>query len=133
MGSGICTLDGQYFTAWDNYGSFTANTSTIEIITTSNYSIPFSGGGASYYNLWYFRGASTVDNSIIGATTFNDIKDDGSALHKFIFPASTTINVTSFTVSGASCGSKISLESSSSGTTATISDGTVQMLPAICR
>ncbi len=127
MGSGTWTLTGATPTwniATTTNLTFNANTSTIKITDTANGAPTFSGGGLTYYNLWYSRGTNTSTNTITGANTFNDIKDDGTAAHQITFPASTTTTVTTFTVSGADSAHLISLRSSTSGTQFTLSDTT---------
>jgi hypothetical protein len=125
MGSGTWTMTGSGF-AWEVTGTnltVVANTSTIKYTNSTNSASTFAGGGNTYSNLWYARGASTGTNTLTGANTFADFKDDGTAAHQITFPAAATTTVTSFTVSGNS-GAVILLRSSSAGNAATLSDTT---------
>jgi hypothetical protein len=81
--------------------TFTRGTATIKITDSSNTDITFAGGGLTYYNLWFARGASTATNTITGTNTFLDFKDNGSAAHTIVWPNVTT-TFTSFNVNGSS-------------------------------
>lgn len=85
---------------WSVQATFNANTSTIKITDTSNSAITFVGGGKTYNNVWFSRGASTGKNTINSSNTFNDFKDDGIAAHTDAFTSATTQTVRTFTVNG---------------------------------
>lgn len=103
LGSGTFTLTG-ITTPWSFITTtnltFNAGTSTIKITASSSNEITFSGGGQTYYNLWWSRGSSTGLCDILGSNTFNDFKDDGTGTHTIQFKSGTTQTVTTFTVSG---------------------------------
>lgn len=122
MGSGTWTLTSTgnvWNTSAANF-TITPNTSTIKITDATSTSLTFIGSGKIYNNIWFSRGVGTGTNTITGANTFNDFKDDTSVAHIIIFPASTVTTVTTFTVSGSS-GNVITLNSSSGGTAWTLS------------
>ncbi len=114
MGSGTWTLSSTG-TVWDTSTTtsltLNQNTSTIKITNTSNTANTFSGGGKTFNNIWFSRGASTANDEILGSNTFADFKDDGSAAHSLLFAAGTTQTVTTFTVSG-TAGNLITINSS---------------------
>lgn len=118
MGSGTWTLSGTG-TVWDistaTNLTLTATTSTIKITDTSNTANTFAGGGKTYGNIWFSRGASTASNTISGSNTFTDFKDDGSAAHSILFTNGTTTTVTTFTVSG-TAGNLITINSDTTAT-----------------
>lgn len=103
MGSGLWTLNGTG-TVWNmaNATNLTLNSnlSTIKITDSSNTTTSFSGGGQTFNNIYYSRGASTASNTIVGSNTFSDFKDDGSVAHSILFTSGITTTVTTFTVSG---------------------------------
>ena len=111
---------GELFTK-DASGTFTAGTSTIKFTDTGNGNVAFSGGGGTYNNLWFSRGASTGDISILGSNTFTDFKDDGSTAHSILFTTGTDQTVGTFTVSGTE-GNSITLKSTLSGAPWTLTD-----------
>ncbi len=111
--SGTHTITGTWGFAWStNSTTITAGTSTIKFTDTSNTALSFLGSGRTFNNLWFSRWASTATNTISGANTYNDFKDDGTAAHSIIFPASTTQTFTTFTVSGSGAGNEITINSS---------------------
>lgn len=95
-----------------------SNTSTIKITDSTNNASGFTGGGKTYYNLWFARGASTASNIIASSNTFSDFKDDGTALHSILFTAATNQTFTTFSVSGnnSASGNQITLNSTTTGT-----------------
>lgn len=113
MGSGTWTMAGTG-TVWNTSGitglTFAANTSTIQITSTSATARTFSGGGLTYNNLWSNAGASTASLTIVGSNTFSDFKDSGTAAHSILFTAASTQTVTTFTVTG-TAGNLISINS----------------------
>ena len=96
-----------------------AGTSTFKATDTSSASVTFAGNGFTFANLWFARGTSTGTNTITGANTFADIKDDGSVAHTLTLPAGVTTTTGTFTVSG-NAGQLITLASSTPGTQATL-------------
>jgi len=125
LGSSTITATGTG-TVW-NYtssGAATAGTSTIKFTDTSASGKTFAGNGKTYNNFWYAPGAGTGTLTVTGANTFADFRDNsGLSAHTIIFPASTTTTLTSWSVSGAS-GNVVTINSSSAGTPATLSDTT---------
>ncbi len=103
--------------------TLTPNTSTIKFIDTGNNAQTFAGGGLTYNNLWFSRGASTASNTISGSNTFNDFKDDGTAAHSILFTAGITTTVTTFTVSGNGAGNEISINSTTTTTHSLVKSG----------
>ena len=116
-GTGLWTLTGTG-TVWD-----TANTTnltftdagTTKITDTSNTAITFSGDSLTYNNLWFARGASTASNTLVGNTTFADIKDTGTVAHSLLFTAGSTVTVNTWHVSG-NPGALITVNSTTTGT-----------------
>jgi len=109
--------------AW-NTGNITNLTfvpaTLIEFTDTTNSAITFTGGGLTFNNIYWHRGASTATNTIQSANTFLDFKDDGTAAHTIVFPNVTT-TVSTFTVSGTS-GHLITLSRTGSSGTFTLTD-----------
>lgn len=101
MGTGTWLLTGTG-TVWDTATitglTVTQGTSTIKINDASSTVKTFSGGGKTYYNIW-FTGAGTGTFDIVGSNTFNDFKVD-TPPHTIRFTAATTTTVTTFTVNG---------------------------------
>ncbi len=112
LGTNTLTLSGTG-TVWAQSGTFTASTSTIKITNASSSTKTFSGGGATYNNLW-ITGSGTGAYTIVGSNTFNDFKCD-TPPHTINFTAGTTQTLASFTVSG-TAGNLMTLQSTSSGT-----------------
>ncbi len=126
MGSGTWSITGTG-TIW-NFATttgltFNAGTSTIKSISTNNTALTFTGGNQIFNNLWFARGASTATLTILGANTFNDIKDDGTGAHAINFPAGNTQTVSSFNISG-TAPNLITITSATSGSTFTFTDAT---------
>lgn len=121
MGSGTWTANG-INTVWSNTGNITPSTSTIKITDTSATAVSFSGGGKTYANIWFSRGASAASNTIVGSNTFSDFKDDGSAAHSIIFTAGISTTVSTFTCSGSS-GNAITINSTSTAIHSLIKTG----------
>lgn len=88
---------------------------TIKITDTSAAANTFVGGGKTYGNLWFSRGASTGQNILTGSNNFADIKDDGSVAHSFLFTAGTTTGFTSWSING-NAGNLISIASVTAAT-----------------
>jgi hypothetical protein len=127
MGSGTWTLVGGGGTAvWDVATStnLTVNANTATITATSATSKTFNGGGKTYYNLNQ-GGAGTL--TITGANTFNNITNSVQPA-TIIFPASTTTTVSNFGVSG-TLNNLVTLQSSSAGTSFTLSDASGAITP----
>lgn len=129
MGNGTWELQGTgtvWTTSTPTLLTLTPGSSTIKITDTSNTGITFAGGGKTFANIWWSRGASTATNTLTGANTFADFKDDGSAAHTIVFPNSTT-TVSSFTVSG-SAGNLITLSRTGASGTFTLSKASGQVV-----
>lgn len=125
MGSGTWTATSTG-TVWNSVTvtNLTLNqgTSTIKITNTGASAITFSGGGKTYYNLWFDRGSSTANLTIVGSNTFNDFKDTGTAAHSILFTSGTTQTVTTFTVNG-TAGNLITINSTTTATHALTKSG----------
>lgn len=127
LGSSPITLTGTG-TAW-NLGTvptFNVGTSTIKFTNATASGVTFAGNGKAYNIVWFSRGSSVGTNTITGANTFSEFRDDGSAAHQIIFPSATTQTFTTFTVNG-NPGALISLRSSTPSSQHTLSklSGTV--------
>lgn len=107
--------------------TFFANSSTIKLNETSNTDISFTGAGLSYNNLYFSRGASTANITITGSNSFNNLRDDGSAAHSILFTAGTTQTISSWSVSGVSTATAITLNSTNTSTFALTQSGTSQL------
>lgn len=117
LGSGIWTVSGSG-TAWNCATSTNLTvTGTGVISMTSASAKTFAGGGRSWPTLNQ-GGAGAL--TITGANTFANITNSVQPA-TITFPASTTTTVSAFGVSGTS-GNLITLNSSSAGTRATLSD-----------
>ena len=116
------TFTGSFGTVWDITTStgmtLTSTSSTIVFSNTS--SCNFIGGGLIYNNLTF--GSTTANQvfTISGANTFNTLSSTKTTAWTLTLPASTITKVTNFSLSGTS-GNVITLNSSTSGTQATIS------------
>ncbi len=105
--------------------TFNSNTSTIKITDSSNTTVTFAGGGLTYNNVWFSRGASTASNTISGSNTFTNLKDDGSISHSILFTTGTTQTFTgspAWTISGIA-GQLITINSTTTGTHALVKSG----------
>jgi hypothetical protein len=103
-------------------GTLTAYTGIIKFTDTGATGVNFVGGGATYANVWFARGASTASITITGSNTFGDLRDSGTAAHSLRFAAGTTQTVTTFTVSGSS-GNLITLDSATTASFALVKSG----------
>jgi len=111
-------------TVFSNSGTYTAGTSTISITDTSSTSKTFAGGGGTFNDLT-ITGAGTGAVIFTGANTFSNFTIN--APKTITFPASTTTTITgTFSCTGSS-GNLITINSSTTNTTATLSkaSGTV--------
>jgi hypothetical protein len=108
-------------TPWTVSGTnFTTSGSGTTIALNSGGTATFAGGGYSYPATLNTQTGTTV---ITGANTFGNLAASGGTTIKL--PASTTTSFTSFTLSGVN-GSLVNLQSSTSGTQATIYSATTQ-------
>ncbi len=118
MGSGTWTLQSVGTTVWTIPTStnltFNAGSSTIKVTNTGNNITDFNGGGLSYNNLWFSRGASSSSFTITGSNTFNEFKDTGTAAHTIFFDPGSTQTISTFTVSG-TAGNLVTINSGSGG------------------
>jgi hypothetical protein len=99
-------------TVWTGSGTLTASTATIKINNASSSSKTFSGGGLTYYNL-YFSGAGTGTFIVTGSNTFNDFKCD-TPPHTIQFAAGSKQILNTFTVNG-TAGNLMTLQSTVNG------------------
>lgn len=100
--------------------TLTASSSTLAISDTSATGKTFVGNGKTYGSLQLPTGASNPPVTVTGANTFGTISQSAAGLGTLTLPASTTTTVTTFSVSG-TAGNLYTLNSSSSGTAATLS------------
>lgn len=117
LGSGTWTVAGATWNANSNVAGLTVSPSTGTISMTSGSAKTFSGGGLTWPTLNQGgAGALTIAQS----NTFTNITNTVQPA-TITFPASTTTTVSAFGVSGTS-GNLITINSSSVGTRATLSD-----------
>ena len=122
MGSGTWTVTNQG-SSWSTSGAIlVSETSTLKFTDSSSGSLTFAGGGSTYYNVWFARGASTGSITVTGSNSFTSFKDDGSVAHSILFTTGTTQHVSTWNVSGSS-GQEITINSTTTGTHALIKDG----------
>lgn len=119
MGTGTWTITGSGATAWSfaSATNLTVNASTSTINMTSASAKTFTGQGKTYGTINQ-GGAGTL--TLVGANTFANITST-SVPSTIIFPASTTTTVSAFGVAG-TAGNLVTLNSSTAGTAATLSD-----------
>ena len=79
-------------------GTLTATTGTLKITDTANTNNSFGGGGKTYNNIWWSRGASTGNITITGSNTFAEFKDTWTTAHSILFTAWTTQTITTWSV-----------------------------------
>ena len=134
MGSGIWTVTGDNAglgtATWNANAAATGLTiipGTSTITMTSANAKTFEGAGRTY-NVLNQGGAGTL--TITGANTFANITNTVQPA-TITFPASTTTTVSAFGVSGTS-GNLITLNSSTSGTRATLSDSSGVVSVSFC-
>lgn len=118
MGTGTWTILDAGATAWSTpaAASHTVTPSTSTILMTAATAKTFAGGGRTFWNLSN-GGAGAL--SITGANTFNDLQNTVTPA-TFTLPASTTTTVSALSLAG-TAGNLVTLDSSSSGTPATLS------------
>jgi len=132
MGSGTWAITGASSSSW-NTGTSTnltlnANTSTIKFTNTTNTAIGFDGGGKTFYDVWFDRGASTGTITVVGTNTFNSLRyNNGSAARTIIFPnVTTTIAAGGLLLSGSSGNLLTLARTGGSGTmTISVASGTI--------
>lgn len=118
MGSGTWTITGVGSTVFDGLTTgltINGDTALIKITDTTNGVLTFAGGGKTYYNLWFARGASTGSITISGSNIFNQFKDTGTAAHSILFTAATTQRIADWQVSGAGGGVRTIINSTTTG------------------
>ena len=77
------------------------NNSSIEFINTSNSTTTFAGGGLTYADLIFNRGASAGINAVNNGNTFTNLRDLGTAAHTMSFGVASTTTLTgTFDVKG---------------------------------
>jgi hypothetical protein len=106
-------------------------TSTIKFSDTSATSKTFTGGGLTYNNFEISATTGTASYIVAGSNTFNDFKSSKTVASTITLTAGTTQTVTTFTVSGTS-GNIITLNSSSAGSAATLSDSSGVNILSYC-
>jgi hypothetical protein len=111
VGTGTIAVEGNFTASGSNYT--TAGTGTISMTSAS--SKTFAGGSFTYPILNQGGSGALV---ITGANTFANITNTVQPA-TIIFPSSTTQNITNFNVNG-TAGNLITIESSTSGTQATL-------------
>ena len=101
------------------------NNTNIKITdSSSSDALIFQGGGLTYNNLWFSRGASTASNSVTYSNTFNDFKDDGTAAHSIIFTHGNTTGFTTWNINGADASNLITITSDTAATFTLKNNGT---------
>jgi len=82
--------------------SYTSSQTSIEFTNNTNANTTFAGGGFTYYELIFNRGAVTGFNNVItGSNTFTNLRDFGTAAHFLLFPSGGTTNIGHLDVHGA--------------------------------
>lgn len=113
-------------TVWNLGGTnltFAAGTSTLKLSSTDSNTKTFTGAGLTYNNL-VFTGTGTGVRQIANGNVFAAVSNDNSGTAFTIrFPAGGTNTVTSFALVGTAA-NVITLDSSSAGSAATLSDTT---------
>lgn len=117
MGSGTWTLNGANWNATNATGLTVEGTATVNMASAS--AKTFNGGGANYGTITLNQGGAG-ELTINASNTFANITNTVQPA-TITFQASTTTTVSGFGVSGTS-GNLITLNSSSAGTRATLSD-----------
>ena len=83
--------------------SFTLTNTPIQFTNTANTALTFAGGGNTYGDVTFNRGASTAAITITGSNTFTYFRDLGTVAHILQFTGGTTNTFTdTFDVSGES-------------------------------
>jgi len=123
LGSSILTLTGTSgVTLSGSNLTFNAGTSTIKFTNTSATGITFAGGGYTFYDVWFDRGASTGTITVTGTNTFNSFRyNNGSAARTIIFPNVTTTIAAGGLLLGGSSGNLLTLARTGGSGTMTIS------------
>lgn len=126
LGSGTWTVSGA---SWDaSIDAVDVTVTGVGTITMTNASAKTFDGGGKTYGVLNQGGAGAL--TITGANTFANITNTVQPA-TITFPASTTTTVSAFSVSGTS-GNQITLNSSSAGTRATLSDASGQNSVSFC-
>lgn len=122
MGAGTWTLSGTG-TVWNLVTTtsltFNKDTANIVLSDTSTTARTFAGGGLTYNNLEIGGSTGISTLTFTGANTFNTISSTKTVSHTIVLPASTTTTCNNWTINGSS-GNLISVQSSTSGTQATL-------------
>jgi hypothetical protein len=110
MGSGTWSIHNTPYWSIKNASNLTlnCNTSTIKFINGTN-DMSMSGGGKTYYNIWYNSPNGTGSFRMFDSNTFNNIKIDPGCL--FSLTTGIIVTIDSLTANGTS-GSHIHLYSS---------------------
>jgi hypothetical protein len=96
--------------------TITAGTSTVKFTYTG--AGGWTGGGATWYDLWLSKGTGTGTFTVGSSSTYHDLKDDGTGTHTITFPASGTNHVSTWTVNG-TAGHLVTVAAASGTTTLT--------------
>ncbi len=112
-----------------NVANFTLNSGTSSIVVTPN-GVVFEGGGKTYYNLNWSPTANNARLTFRQSNTFNNITATPSSVPKAVFISSAagvtqTINV--LTLTGFDATHRIQVESSTIGSTFTLSAATTSL------
>jgi hypothetical protein len=103
-------------------GSIVAGTGTMKFTDTGGSTAAFTGGGATYNNIWFDRGASAGANVIGGSNTFNNFKDTGTASHQITFNSGTTTTISTFTMPN-SASAVVTINSQNTGAHSLVATG----------
>lgn len=102
LGSSTWTLTSSGAPWFVTSGTVNAGTSTIKMNNSGSNEVTFYGGGKTYWNVRFERGAATAQNSIAGNNTFFVLADVGTAAHNFSTSGTQTITGT-LGIAGSSC------------------------------
>lgn len=102
LGSSTWTLTSSGAPWFVTSGTVNAGTSTIKMNNSGSNEVTFYGGGKTYWNVRFERGAATAQNSIADNNTFFVLADVGTAAHNFSTSGTQTITGT-LGIAGSSC------------------------------
>jgi hypothetical protein len=121
MGSNTWTASG-VGNVWSAAAGVTINTgtSTITFADTTTSTKTFVGSGKTYNNLIIGPATGIASYVITGANTFNTVSSNKTSAYTITLPASTTTTVSNWTAGGAGAYNRLTLNSSTASTQATL-------------
>jgi len=121
MGSNTWTASG-VGTVWSAAAGVTINagTSTITFADTTTTTKTFAGSGKTYNNLIIGPATGIASYVITGANTFNTVSSNKTSAYTITLPAGVTTTVSGWTAGGASAYNRLTLNSSTASTQATL-------------